>query len=98
MRNFFDVALLNRNFAAVWCIQIDSGEGRGHVERNIVFFRKHCDGICPDLVRHIAVGGNTVRANDDGADFPLLHHCTRHAVGDHRGRDTVFHEFPCREP
>ena len=59
-----------------------------------MFFGQDGDRVGADFVGHVSVGGDAVGSDDDGSDFALAHHGTGHAVGNHCGRDSVFHQFP----
>ena len=94
VRDLSGIALLDGNFAAVGRCEIDGRNRRGHVERNAVFFGQDGHRVGADLVGHVAVGGNAVSADDDGSDLALLHHRSRHVVGDDGRGNAVFHQFP----
>src|SRR6185295_20396088 len=87
--DFFGGALFDGDVVAVGDGEIESGDGRGDIERHVVFFRQHCDLIGADFVGGVAVGGDAVRAGDDRADFSGLQEMADHGVGDERQRDAA---------
>jgi len=91
VRDFAFIALLDRDFAAVGGFEIDGRNRRRHIERDAVLFRQDRYGVSSDFIGDVAIGGDAVRAHDDGANFALLHHHSRHIVGDYRRWDPVFH-------
>ena len=73
-------------------------ERRGHVERDAVLLGQHGHAVGADLVRHVAVGGDAVGADDHQIDLTEPHHRAGHVVGDDRRVDAVLDELPRREP
>ena len=59
-----------------------------------MLFGKDRDGVGPNLVGYVAVGGDAVRADHDGANLALAHHRARHVVGNDGGGNVVFHQLP----
>ncbi len=78
--------------------QVERGDRRRDVERHAVLLGQHGHRIGADLVGHVAVGGDAVRAHHHAADAPGLQEVPGHVVGDQRGRDAVLLQFPDREP
>ena len=68
--------------------------GRGTVERDAVLFGQDGDVVGADLVGKVAVGGDAVRAYDDGLDAAGTHQAGGHVVADDGGGDAVGHQFP----
>ena len=91
-------ALLDGNLLASGCAQVHTRPRRRHIERDRVLFGQHGDRIGADLVGHVAIGGNAVRAHDHGVDLALLHDGAGHAVADHRGGDAIFVQLPGGQP
>ena len=74
--------------------QIESGDGRGNVEGNIVFLGEHGHRVGADFVSHVAIGGNAVRAHHHASDAARVQEVAGHVVGDQRGGDMVVLELP----
>src|SRR5581483_9623102 len=94
VRDLAGRALLDGNFAAIGCVNVNGREWGSHVERDAVFFGEHGNGVGADLVGNVAIGGNAVGADYDRADFSLLHDRSRHVVGDDGGGNAILHQFP----
>ena len=78
--------------------EIDRRERRGDVERNAVLPGQHRHAVGADLVRHVAVGGDAVGADDDQVDLAEPHHRAGHVVGDDRRVDAVLDQLPRGQP
>ena len=76
---------------------IDRGARRRDVERYAVRARGQRDAVGADLVRHVAVGGDPVGADDHAGHVAPPKPARRHAVGDHGDRAPRPREFPRRE-
>ena len=74
--------------------EIERGDGRGHVERHVVFLGQHGDGVGADFVGDVAVGGDAVGADHHAADAAGLQEVAGHVVGDERGGNAVLLQFP----
>src|SRR6185295_15151679 len=94
MRDLALIALLDRDVFAVGRREIDGRNRRGNVERNVVLFGQHGDGVGADLVRHVAIGGDAIGADDDEIDLTVAHQRACHAVGDDRRLYAVAYELP----
>src|SRR6266851_2477852 len=46
----------------------------------------------------VEIGGDAVGSDDDGSDLALPHHRAGHVVGDHGGRNAIFHQLPRSKP
>ena len=87
-------ALFDGDEIAVCCGEVEGGPGRGYVERDVVFFGEDGYAVGADLVRDVAVGGDTVGSDDDGLDAALAHEGGGHVVAEDGGGDVVLHELP----
>src|SRR5258708_3151373 len=94
VRDFGGGALFDGNVFAVGDREIEGGNGRGNVERDVVFFREDGNLVGADFVGGVAVGGDAVGAGDDGTDFSGFQKVAGHIVGDERERDAAFVELP----
>ena len=97
MRHFLGIALLDGNIFARDTIDIDRRRRPGNKKWNAVAPRQHRDRVSADLVCHVAIGGDSVTADDYRVDSPLLHKITSHTVGNQRRRDLFLFELPGRE-
>src|SRR5262249_14403070 len=59
-----------------------------------VFTRQNRQRIGADFVRHVAIAGNAVRADDDASDTAGFQEVAGHVVGDQGGGDAVLYQFP----
>src|SRR5580698_8808627 len=64
MGDFFGVALLDGNLRAVGRVHIYCRKRSRHVERDVMFFGKHGDGVSSNFVGDITVGCNAVRTHN----------------------------------
>ena len=87
-------ALLDGDGVAVGRSEVDGGPGRGDEEGDAVLLREDCDSVGADFVGDVAVGGDTVRSDDDGLDFALAHEAGSHVVAKDGGGNAVVHELP----
>src|SRR6266702_4287531 len=97
MGDFGGGALFDGDVLAVGDRKIEGGDGRGDVERNVVFLGEDGDLVGADLVGGVAVGRDAVGAGDDGSNLSGLEEVTDHVVGDERKRNATFVELPGRE-
>src|ERR1035438_9119430 len=95
VRDFESAALLNGDGVAGFSGEIDSGPRGGGVEGDAMLPGQDCDVVCADLIGEVTVGGDTIRADDDGLDAAGAHETGGHVVADDGGGDAVGHEFPC---
>src|SRR5262249_16225141 len=84
VRYFARRRLLDGNGVAVRCREVNRGPGSGNKKGNSMLLREYRNGISPDFVRHIAIGGDTIGTHDNCSDLALLHHDSGHVVGDYR--------------
>src|SRR6185369_11972004 len=63
-------------------VQVDGAVGRRHVEGDVVVLGQDGQAVGADLVGHVALGGDAVRAHDDHLDLARLHQRGGRAVGD----------------
>ena len=68
---------------------------RGDIERNSVLFGQHSNGVGANFVGDITVSSNAISAQTIKLDLAFASLSRRHVVRDDRGRDAVFHQFPC---
>ena len=88
-------ALLDRNSVRHRrVLEIDGRGRRHHVERDPCASRRQGDTIGADLVGHVAVRGNAVRADEDGLDSAQMHGIGGHIVCDQGERDAGAPQFP----
>src|SRR6266702_3469063 len=97
MGDFGGGALFDGDVLAVGDGKVEGGDGRGDVERNVVFLGEDGDLVGADLVCGVAVGRDAVGAGDDGSNLSGLEEVTDHVVGDERKRNATFVELPGRE-
>ena len=97
-RHFERVPLFDRNIGAGLRGQINRAVRRGNIKRNPMRPSQHGDRVCADLVGHIAIGRDPIRADDADLNLPLTHEATGHIVCNHRDRDLILHEFPGGQP
>ena len=95
--DFCRCALFDWDEISVCSGEVEGGPGRGYVERDAVFFGEDGYAVGADLVRDVAVGGDTVGSDDDGLNTALAHERGGHVVAEDCGRDVVLHEFPSGE-
>ena len=62
--------------------EVDGGTGGAYVEGNAVVFGEDGNTRCADLVGDIAVGGDTVTADEDGVNPAVFHDGGCHVVTD----------------
>ena len=95
--DFLGGALFDVDVGAGGGVHIDGGGGGADVEGDAVMFGEDGDAGGADFVRHVAVGGDTVAADEDGVDPAVFHDGGCHVVADegdvHAGRT----EFICGE-
>ena len=60
-------------------------------------FGEDSDIVSANLVRCVAIRGDSVRADDNALDFALFHHLRCHVITDERHVDAGLHQFPCRQ-
>ena len=60
--------------------------------------RSQGNAVCSDLIRRVAVCGDSVRADNRYMNPPQLHQIRRHVVADQRDRDPMPLKFPCGQP
>ncbi len=94
MGDLFRFPFLDGDRVAIGKRGIDRGKGGGDVKRDPVGARQDGQGVGPDLVGRVAVGGDPVGADDDQIDLSLLHEKSRHVVRDQRAGDLFLHHFP----
>ena len=87
-------AFLDRDIDSAGRRQVECRQGRGHVEGNRVCAREHGERIRPDLVRHVAIGRNPIRANHDRIDLATRHHGAGRPVRDQRKRNPLACQLP----
>src|SRR5712664_326118 len=75
-------ALFYGDVVAIGNGKIESGDGRGDIEGNFVFFGQDGDLVGADFVGGVAVGGDAIGTGDDGANFSGLQEMAHHVVGD----------------
>ena len=80
--DFLRGALFDMDVAACGSGEVDGGGWGADVEGNAVVFGEDGDASCADLVGDIAVGGDTVTADEDGIDPAVLHDGGGHVVAD----------------
>ena len=73
---------------------VDGGPGSGHVERDAVFLGEDGDAVGANFVGDVTVGGDAIRADDDGFDFSGAHLAGGHVVAENGGGDVVMQQFP----
>ena len=61
-KEVFRVALLDRNVRPIWNLQIQGGDRRRDVKRNVVLPGEHGNRIRSDFIRHVPIRGNSIRA------------------------------------
>ncbi len=59
-----------------------------------MFLAEHREAIGADLVRHVAVPGDAVRADNGEVDHIVVHEIAGHVVRDQRAGDLLLHELP----
>ena len=59
---------------------------------------KNRNAIGPDFIRYVSVGCDPICTDHTQVDFALLHDNGCHAIRDQRHGNTVFHQFPRRQP
>ena len=90
MRDLHRIALFDGDVRAIRNLQIQRGERRRDVKRNIVVFRENSDGIGSNFVCDIAVGRDPVGSHNDSIDQTLTHERPGHVVGNDPHIDVVF--------
>jgi len=80
MRHFGRGALFDRNVLAIRNGKIESRNRCGNVKRHVIFFREDGDLVRADFVGRVAVGGDAVRAGNDGPHLPRFQKMARHVV------------------
>ena len=68
--------------------------GRGDVKRDSVIVGQDCKGIRANLVCRITVGGDPIRAGNDGVNFAFTHDLTGHRIADQRRVDSSLAKLP----
>src|SRR5579884_2505325 len=94
LRDFGGGALLDGNVLAIGNGEIEGGDRRSNVERHVVFASENGDLIGADFVGGVAVGGDAIRAGDDGADFAGFQEVSDHVVRDEREGNAAAVELP----
>src|ERR1019366_2211850 len=82
------------NVIAVGDIEIESGNGRRHIERHAVFFGQHGHAVGADFIGDVSVGSDAVCAHHDAADAPGFKKVPGHVVGNQGGANAVSLQFP----
>lgn len=67
------------------------------VERYAVALSQRRQLVGANLVRNIAVGGNTIGADHDGVDLAAAHQVARHVVGNQGDGNPFLNQFPRRQ-
>src|ERR1700733_2718395 len=98
MGDLFLRAFLDGNLLAGCDGIIDSGNRRGHVKGNAVFFRDHGNSVGADFVRGVAVASDAVGADHYGTHAAGLQEMSDHVVGNQGERDAILMELPSGEP
>ena len=80
--DFLGGALFDVDVGAGGGVHIDGGGGGADVEGDAVMFGEDGDAGGADFVRHVAVGGDTVAADEDGVDPAVFHDGGCHVVAD----------------
>ena len=78
--DFLCGALFDVDVGAGGGVHVDGGGGGADVEGDSIVFGKDGDAGGADLVRDVAVGGDTVAADEDGVDPAVFHDSGRHVV------------------
>jgi hypothetical protein len=91
-------ALLDGDGVAGRRSQVDGRPRRSAVKRNAVLLGQDGHVVGADLVGEVAVGGDAVRAHDNGLDLAGAHQAGGHVVADDGGGNAVGHQLPRREP
>src|SRR5687768_8350185 len=94
MSDLSNIAFFDWNFVSGRAVEVNSRERSGNVERNAVLPRKDRDHIRADLVRNVAICGNSVRADNNRLHLSLFHHVTGHVVGDKGNGNVVLVQLP----
>src|SRR5580698_11324910 len=97
VRDFVGRALFDGNRVAGGEREIESGDGSGDVEGDIIFAREHGDAVGADFVRGVSIGGDAIGANDDGSDAAGAKEVADHVVCDERERNAVLMKIPSGE-
>src|SRR5213593_154727 len=98
VRHFNGVSLLDWNVGTVGNLQIQGRDRSGNVEWDLVLLRQHSQRIGSNLVRHVAVGSNPVRADNDGVNQSLPHERAGHIVGNDPNINVILPQLPCGQP
>jgi hypothetical protein len=97
LSDFLGTALLYFNVSACAHRQV-KGAGRGcDIEGNVMFSGQDTEAVGPDLICSIAIGGDAIRAGDNGLDQALFHDPSGHVVADESAGNSRLLEFPGRE-
>src|SRR5208283_5108395 len=94
VRDLGGAALLDGNMPAIGYRKIKGGNRRGNVKGDVVLFGQHGHLIRADFIGGVAVGGDAVRAGDNGSDIAGLQEVADHIVRDEREGNAAAVEFP----
>lgn len=95
--DFLGRALFDADIRTGGGVHVDGGGGSADVEGDAVVFGEDGDARCADLVGDVAVGGDTIAADEDAVDPAVLHDGCCHVVADEGDIHACSAEFICGE-
>ena len=95
--DFLGGALFDVDVGAGGRVHVDGGGGSADVEGYAVVFGEDGDTRCADFVCDVAIGGDTVTADEDGVDPTVFHDSGCHVVADECDVHAGGTEFVCGE-
>src|SRR5579871_2270545 len=93
-KDLLGVALLDRNLAAGFDVQIHRGGGCRHIERQSMDVGEDRNRVGPNLIGYVSTSSNAVRSDDARVDLSTSHQVAGHTIRDHRVWDLLLRKLP----